>query len=664
LERSGRVEIRLGCGLAALVGLASCAPSAEPPPIGATRSALEAPLQWVEREAIPPSVAADEGFGSVVAASGSVAVIGGTTSAYVFVQSANGWQRDATLISPGEGYRVSSAAIFGNEIALGVTSIAGGQTFLFTGSPGSWSEGRALLPRDTPGPGYGSALALGKDLLVVGSWELAVGVAYIFERKTGGFVEVQKLTGPRESAFADRLAVSGTTVLVSAPRENAPVGTGILRIYEKPEGVWRDIGSLGGGNAPGFGTDIAAGDNRLAATTGDGVLHVYSRLQNAWNTEAVIEPPPDSTRPPGAAVALSDSAAVVGLPLETHESQTGAGRAYVTFRSAAGWSTPTWLPSAGTGSGDNTGKDVALATDAALVGARLVKTGDPRGVVRTYGPCRHDHECAREDFCSKDGTCKSQKENGAACAGACREAGCHVCRSSHCIDGVCCEAPCDGECESCADPGREGRCVPVSEPPAARGKGCAESGGICGGSCNGIDPDCVYPAVGVPCASQCTGGVVTASQCNGRGVCVARSPRSCGGYVCGGDTCATECASDADCVAGFLCTDGVCAVGQRTTCSDDSTASQGPDGTALCFPYRCAAATGSCLLSCTSTHDCASEYLCDTAVRACVQDAPVPEEGCACRLAKPIGSRWWWLSISIAASAFVRRRIGRQRRRT
>ena len=36
----------------------------------------------------------------------------------------------------------------------------------------------------------------------------------------------------------------------------------------------------------------------------------------------------------------------------------------------------------------------------------------------------------------------------------------------NCVDGVCCDTPCDGPDEICNLPGREGTCLPVTTAPA------------------------------------------------------------------------------------------------------------------------------------------------------------------------------------------------------
>ena len=55
--------------------------------------------------------------------------------------------------------------------------------------------------------------------------------------------------------------------------------------------------------------------------------------------------------------------------------------------------------------------------------------------------CISDDGCASTHYCAKDGNCKTRRMNGSACdeaaGGDCLNAGCRVCNSNSCVDGVC-----------------------------------------------------------------------------------------------------------------------------------------------------------------------------------------------------------------------------------
>lgn len=107
------------------------------------------------------------------------------------------------------------------------------------------------------------------------------------------------------------------------------------------------------------------------------------------------------------------------------------------------------------------------------------------------------------------------------------------CESWSCVDGVCCEADCDGRCHSCALPGQEGRCRPLPD-----GSDCAD-----GNLCNGQE------------------------QCR-EGRCQAGQPLECAdGVDCTKDLCdpATGCVFQPSSLACFdenPCTEDLCSIEQ------------------------------------------------------------------------------------------------------
>lgn len=110
------------------------------------------------------------------------------------------------------------------------------------------------------------------------------------------------------------------------------------------------------------------------------------------------------------------------------------------------------------------------------------------------------------------------------------------CRSSICVDGVCCDKPCLGKCEACT-----------------AGKKGGGADGVCAAIADGSDPD-------NDCNAQsCASGVVTRAQvCNGAGACRGDGTVSCGLYACASSACGTSCSSDSGCVGSAFCSGTVC----------------------------------------------------------------------------------------------------------
>jgi hypothetical protein len=137
------------------------------------------------------------------------------------------------------------------------------------------------------------------------------------------------------------------------------------------------------------------------------------------------------------------------------------------------------------------------------------------------------------------------------------------CLNNHCVDGVCCDTTCTGQCEACNVPGSLGVCRAVSGAPVAPRTACTGTGSSCGGMCNGTNRTaCIYPTTS--CRSQsCTGSTLTlAANCNA-GVCpTPPTTQACGDYVCNGSgtACRTDCGGDGDCANPVkpYCNGGVC----------------------------------------------------------------------------------------------------------
>jgi hypothetical protein len=130
------------------------------------------------------------------------------------------------------------------------------------------------------------------------------------------------------------------------------------------------------------------------------------------------------------------------------------------------------------------------------------------------------------------------------------------CASNACRDGYCCESDCNGVCQTCDLAGSEGRCLAVPAGQDPRQDCSEEAVTTCGrdGTCNGAGACRRYQA-GTECAAgRCmTATEYAASTCDGNGMCVAGSSRSCAPNVCMGDSCAATCSASLPCQTGFYC---------------------------------------------------------------------------------------------------------------
>ncbi|MBK7580869.1 MAG: hypothetical protein IPI67_11745 [Myxococcales bacterium] len=205
------------------------------------------------------------------------------------------------------------------------------------------------------------------------------------------------------------------------------------------------------------------------------------------------------------------------------------------------------------------------------------------------GPCKVGYLC-KNDACKTACDDKSDCAAGYECLGGscslrpngtpCADAG--QCQSGNCVEGVCCDAACDGQCEACKELGKVGTCSPISGDPAAKGKAaCGAGEGPCGSTCNGADPKkCVYPGEETKCSevgTVCDGAgkcVLSGAQCSADGsesVATNGTKTSCGDYRCDPSSgeCRSVCSVASDCQLGNICQGKKCVRKSNDAASDD-----------------------------------------------------------------------------------------------
>jgi len=295
-------------------------------------------------------------------------------------------------------------------------------------------------------------------------------------------------------------------------------------------------------------------------------------------------------------------------------------------------------------------------------------------------PCQNDTDCVAPFKCS-NGVCGTGLPNGVACTSLAD------CQSGVCIDGVCCDSNCNGQCQSCKEPGKLGVCTTVTGTPVLPRPDCGGTA-PCKGTCAGNPDKCNYPGNSVACGTaSCSGDVSTpAPTCDGTGKCAPSTSDPCSPFGCNASTgvCNKSCSSASDCAQGGLCdtTTGNCTVAS-TTCEDAYTVKLANGQTQSCSPYKCVG--GKCQQQCSTSGDCAPGFACSG--KSCLpesdsgtgggaatggtggassggvggsgasQAAPSSDDGgCGCRLAGRRGSQTGaWLLVLFAA-LWLRRR--------
>ena len=121
------------------------------------------------------------------------------------------------------------------------------------------------------------------------------------------------------------------------------------------------------------------------------------------------------------------------------------------------------------------------------------------------------------------------------------------CQSTFCVDGVCCNMGCAGQCETCDS---TGTCVGVTSGAPRGNRATCAGAGTCAGSCSSASRTvCTYPGASTICVPQsCTGGVKTlATGCNGAGTCPTAGTFACPSNACTGTDCTGACTDDTQC---------------------------------------------------------------------------------------------------------------------
>ncbi len=172
--------------------------------------------------------------------------------------------------------------------------------------------------------------------------------------------------------------------------------------------------------------------------------------------------------------------------------------------------------------------------------------------------CQTNNDCTPDAFCTSTGACQKKLTLGSPCTVG------YECVTNFCVDGVCCDSACSGQCEACNVQPNVGSCSPVLGDPAGARPACAGMDQDCSGACDGVDrSSCRYPSTVSSCSTpSCTAGIARSFHCDGQGQCVPGTDQPCGAYACGETACKASCEGPEDCAQGYGCaTEGTCVPG-------------------------------------------------------------------------------------------------------
>ncbi len=374
---------------------------------------------WSQQQRLNADVgAANDGFGNSVALSGDTALVGANfddTSAGVDAGSAYVFNRSGTLWSQQQILNANDGATddeFGSSVALsGVIALVGasfddtpagadaGSAYVFVRGAIWFQQAKLTAGDGAAGDQLGYSVALSGDTALVGAYlddtpaGADAGSAYVFTRSATVWSQQAKLT-PGDGAADDRVglsvALSDDTALVGAYFDDTPAGekAGSASTFTRSFTAWSQQAQLtaGGDGAASdlFGFSVAlSGDTALVGTNFDdtpagvdaGSAYVFTRSGTMWSQQAKLTAgdgaPGDQF---GLSVALSGDTALVGAYLDDTSAGADAGSAYIFTRSGTLWSQQAKLIAGDGASPDRFGISVALSGNTALVGAYVDDT--------------------------------------------------------------------------------------------------------------------------------------------------------------------------------------------------------------------------------------------------------------------------------------------------
>ena len=203
--------------------------------------------------------------------------------------------------------------------------------------------------------------------------------------------------------------------------------------------------------------------------------------------------------------------------------------------------------------------------------------------------CTRDIDCVAGQVCT-NGSC-GLKPAGATCTTGTE------CLSTHCAQGVCCNAACNGACVACDLAGSMGICTSVKDGSTDPQVACVASPqSSCGTTGKCVGGACAKWASGSKCGDAVcasASSVKPTAACDGNGTCVTPANRSCGNFMCQIDACKTICTTDNDCLAPTTCSNGSCGLkGPGAACTAANQCASGFCTEGVCCDSACSDATG------------------------------------------------------------------------
>lgn len=333
----------------------------------------------------PSNLGQNDQYGALVALSGNTAVVAnrlnGAFGAYVFVQSENGWIRQATISGFGP-VDIHRNTIIGGAPGDNGHGINSGSAYVFVRIGETWTLLQKLTaPDGAADDAFGNSVAIDGATLIVGSEGddnnngTNSGSAYVFVRSGNTWSLQQKITasdGAPQDHFGDSVAISGNTLIVSS-RES-------VHVFVRSGALWTEQATLTSPDPKDqdeFGSSVGVDSNTVVVSAssseglhpGSGAVYVFVRDGITWTLQAkliVVDSP--WVRGFGSPVAISGNKLIAGSPRDDRAGRD-SGAAYVFIRSGTTWSQQAKLTATHAGESARFGHSVDITANFALVSA-------------------------------------------------------------------------------------------------------------------------------------------------------------------------------------------------------------------------------------------------------------------------------------------------------
>ncbi len=242
--------------------------------------------------------------------------------------------------------------------------------------------GRLVASDAADGDQLGGAIAVDGSWMAIGA-DLDddrgddAGAVYMFERAGGAWTQRQKLTasdGDMQDGFGTALALDGDLLVVGAPSAGAP-SAGAAYVFTFDGTTWveqKRLSDTGGEVDDLFGRAVAARGERIGVGSpgsggGTGAVHMFRGAGAAWDPDGSFLPG-DAAESFGAALAMSDDTLAIGTPLDD-DAGTASGSVFRLVLSGEDWVSGPKVTASDAGANDQFGTAVAIAGTRLAIGA-------------------------------------------------------------------------------------------------------------------------------------------------------------------------------------------------------------------------------------------------------------------------------------------------------